>query len=237
MKAHLFRLATVLFTGTLITALGGGLHGTAQAQQPLTLEALRNGTYPSMAADRDVTLANGRFVQSSPLRIQTDFVDAAIAPAGAAVILATNTGGSGVFHELFVLDAQSRTVASAAIGDRIRVGSTAFDGTRVTIVATVHGPSDPLCCATLRVSDTYEQQGRAMVRVARQQLPPETTPRPPATGSAGTIASPAAPTLVAQVLIVLAVLAVSSLARHVGRAAQPHVAGRRAGDAPQTHRR
>ena len=92
----------------------------------------------------------------------------------AVVVLATNTGGSGVFHTLAVVEdvgGRPANVASADLGDRVRLNALAIDYDAVYVDLVKHGPSDPMCCPTLRVSLVYAYDGREL-RLA-EQIPPD----------------------------------------------------------------
>jgi len=92
----------------------------------------------------------------------------------AVVVLATNTGGSGVFHTLAVVKdvgARPINIASADLGDRIRLNGLAIDYDAVYVDLIKHGPSDPMCCPTMRVSLVFSLDGDVL-RLA-EQIPPD----------------------------------------------------------------
>ena len=92
----------------------------------------------------------------------------------AVVVLAVNTGGSGVFHTLAVVqDIGGRpvNVASADLGDRIQLNALTIDYDAVFVDLIKHGPSDPMCCPTRRVSLVYAYDGEVL-RLA-EQIPPD----------------------------------------------------------------
>ncbi|HEX9721874.1 MAG TPA: hypothetical protein VGA53_01275 [Candidatus Paceibacterota bacterium] len=72
----------------------------------------------------------------------------------AAVVLATNYGGSGNFRELAVVLSQDGTfkhVASVDIGDRVIVNEISIQSSRILLDMVVHGPEDGACCPTQAV--------------------------------------------------------------------------------------
>jgi len=88
-------------------------------------------------------------------------------PAAAAIVT-TQTGGSGTFLDLVVIarrDGQPTQIAGTHLGDRIKVESIAFDKGIVTLAMVVHGPDDPLCCPTQRVTRRYELRFDSLVQL------------------------------------------------------------------------
>ncbi len=93
----------------------------------------------------------------------------------AVVVLATNTGGTGVFHTLAVVEdvgARPVNIASADLGDRVRLNALTVDYDLVYVDLIKHGPSDPMCCPTRRVTLVYSFDGERL-RLA-EQIPPDT---------------------------------------------------------------
>jgi len=86
-------------------------------------------------------------------------------PAAAAIIT-TQSGGSGTFLDLVVIarrDGQPTQIAGTHLGDRVKVEAITFDRGIVTLTMVVHGPDDPLCCPTQRVTRRYEQRFDSLV--------------------------------------------------------------------------
>jgi hypothetical protein len=149
------------------------------AADPLGYASLRNAEYASeWTASRRVRLRDGRYREpaapGSAADIQVSLLDRiATWTAGgrryAAVVLVTDPGGSGIFHDLVVVEARrGRPVqlASAALGDRVRVESLTLarrDGqTELHVGLVTHGPDDPLCCPTRRVVRAFTWNGRTL---------------------------------------------------------------------------
>jgi hypothetical protein len=96
---------------------------------------------------------------------------------GAVVVLATNTGGSGVFHSLAVVaDVGGRpvNVAIAQLGDRIKLNALTIKRREIFVDMVTHAPSDPMCCPTERVLRIYTFDGKA-IRL-KEQIPPDESP-------------------------------------------------------------
>jgi len=85
----------------------------------------------------------------------------------AAVLLATNTGGSGVFVDLaVVLDrgGKPQDTARYFLGDRIKPERMAINGGLIELALVVHGPDDPLCCPTESVVWRFRLVGSELVK-------------------------------------------------------------------------
>lgn len=150
-----------------------------ETQAELTLDALRNATYPSEWEDSGVvTLTNGRYegepyVEGGATRL----VITLISPFAfgdldgdgaddAAVILVANPGGSGTFYSLEAVRNESGEpvqLASYSLGDRAQIRSLAIEGGQVTLQMVTHGPDDPMCCPTQIVRNTYALEGGKLV--------------------------------------------------------------------------
>jgi heat shock protein HslJ len=87
----------------------------------------------------------------------------------AAVILVTETGGSGTFYDLAVVveeDGQPVNVATTFLGDRVKIENLVFIGGEILVEMVNQGPEDPMCCPTQRVVQTYELQGEELVQTS-----------------------------------------------------------------------
>ncbi|MCX7669319.1 MAG: hypothetical protein N2439_04525 [Anaerolineae bacterium] len=159
---------------------------TVPAPPALTLDQLQNGVYRVDAAPGGkVTLANGRFetatgagaTQKITVALAEQIASGDLNGDGlfdAAVILATNTGGTGVFKDLHVvLNRAGQAVDAAAmpLGDRVQIKALTIQDNRIVVDLVTHGPKDPSCCPTVEVVQTYQLQGEALVLLSIVQKP------------------------------------------------------------------
>lgn len=174
-----------LILSVLITACGGtasteevgsaptGERETTQADE--LMSQLRNLTYQNEFADGEATLNDGEYrapvAEGSASELVIQLVEAVVnenpsAPIVAAVILATDPGGSGSFYDLALVAKQNDELintASTFLGDRVQVEQIALDNDVVTIEMKVHAEEDPLCCPTLPASKTFRLEGSNLV--------------------------------------------------------------------------
>jgi len=76
----------------------------------------------------------------------------------AGVVMATDLGGSGTFYDLALLIKRGGVwmhVDTRFLGDRVKIHSVALRGNELIIDLTAHGPQDPLCCPTRRVTRRF----------------------------------------------------------------------------------
>lgn len=84
----------------------------------------------------------------------------------AAVVTATETGGSGTFVALAaVLDDQGtpRQITGVPLGDRVKVDSVTIAGGTIEVSLTRQGPNDALCCPTEQAKLRYRLDGTRLV--------------------------------------------------------------------------
>jgi hypothetical protein len=139
-------------------------HGAAPPT--LTRDALANATYhlDNMAADR-VALTDGLYDGFPTEHLRVTLLDTMAfgdldgdSVADAAVLLAVNHGGSGVFVTLAaVLNENGVLVHNASIllGDRVQPQRIDIADGVVTVYMIAHGPCEPMCCPTNRVVRKY----------------------------------------------------------------------------------
>jgi len=92
--------------------------------------------------------------------------------ADAAVVLASNTGGTGTFVDLFaLLDKEDGAYARgpASLGDRVKVDSIRVHNRTVLVHLLTHGPDDPLCCPTQHVTETFVLHADTLMRRPAEQ--------------------------------------------------------------------
>jgi hypothetical protein len=138
----------------------------------LTLEQLRNATLTIKGSDqneRTFTLKDGRYENGSDpaqpgyisisLGEKTAFGDLnADGIADAAVILIESFGGTGEFVSIAAIlnhYGQPLAAASALIEDRALVNEIAIRDAEIFVDATIHGPNDPMCCASVPSKRLY----------------------------------------------------------------------------------
>lgn len=159
-----------------------GRSGEQPPGPALSERSLRNAEYRSEFTQNGlVRLRDGTF-EDAAAHVWVTMLDVMVhgdldgdGRSDAVVVLATNTGGSGVFHELAVVvdrDGQPFNAALGDLGDRVKIKSLTVEDGRIVIDIVIQGPSDPMCCPTLRVTQKYELQVDSLVLT--EQIPPET---------------------------------------------------------------
>jgi hypothetical protein len=90
----------------------------------------------------------------------------------AAVVLASQTGGTGTFVDLFALldhDDGAVTRGPASLGDRVKVDSIRVADRAIHLHLLTHGPDDPLCCPTQHVVETFVLHADTLMRRPAEQ--------------------------------------------------------------------
>ena len=145
------------------------------ALQPVTEEAVINGTYTIQDGKQTVQLTNGKHETGKG----ADYVMVTVVPpvafgdlngdgvSDAAVVLAENYGGSGTFLTLVPVLATPegpKPEKGVSLGDRVQVQSVAISGGIVSVSLLAQGPNDPQCCPSQAQTRTYEyMQATGMV--------------------------------------------------------------------------
>ena len=137
---------------------------------PLTINALKNAEYKSeFTASKKAKLSNGAYQEEiapgTASKLTITLLDQyAIGDLNfdgapdAVVILTANSGGSGVFVYLAIVvndKGLPKHMASLALGDRVQIQSVAIAAGEIVLELIKHGPNDPLCCPTQRVSRKF----------------------------------------------------------------------------------
>jgi len=85
----------------------------------------------------------------------------------AAVVLITDTGGSGTFYDLAVVknhEGELINTALTTLGDRVQINSlTVEDGDLIVVDMLAAGPDDPLCCPNTPVVQRYQLDGGTLI--------------------------------------------------------------------------
>ena len=166
-----------------IVALSGcaaDVSGPASEATALTAESLQAGTYRGILDD-PVTLADGRyegapFVAGAASRPVVRLVPGMKAMGDltgdgideAALVLAHNAGGSGVFMHLAVVQASRSgpdNIATVMLGDRVKVISVTIDDGSIRVQLVEHAPADPMCCPTLQAERAWRFAGNGLVEI------------------------------------------------------------------------
>jgi hypothetical protein len=138
----------------------------------LTEEQLRNATLTFTGSDqmiRTVSFINGKYEEGSDanqashliisLGEQIAFGDLNADGAQDAVVsIGENYGGTGVFVSILAIlneHGQPNAVALAGIEDRGIINQLKIEAGQIMVDATVHGPGDPMCCATQPTTRVY----------------------------------------------------------------------------------
>lgn len=84
----------------------------------------------------------------------------------AAVILISDPGGSGTFHDLAaVINSNGKPICagSVSLGDRVKVEDVSIRSGNIVVKMVIHERTDPRCCPSLRIEQEYSLQGDALV--------------------------------------------------------------------------
>jgi hypothetical protein len=123
----------------------------------LSVDILRNATYTTPYFLKTVKLVNGSYTEGSgatfySVQMLDIFAYGDLNGDGktdAAVILAENQGGSGVFESVVAVLNQGgapHQISSVQLGDREIIKSANISRGVIHLNMTVHGPNDPMCC-------------------------------------------------------------------------------------------
>lgn len=151
----------------------------------MSIDALKNATYSGIY-DEPVQLTGGLyegqpFVEGGASRPTVTFVDGFYAfgdvtgdgVADAAVFLAENSGGSGVFTYLAVVSMQDDrpvNLGTAWLGDRGELVSVTIADGQIAVDMVTQGPDDAMCCATLEVVQTFALQNGELTLVSTDEI-------------------------------------------------------------------
>lgn len=115
---------------------------------------LTDGKYENLAQQITVTLIN------QPDLIAVGDLNGDRQP-DAVVLLAVNTGGSGVFMYLAPVLQQGNRLQPGSLlslGDRVRVQSITINQNRAKVEMLTHATKDPMCCPTLKTIQVFTLQ-------------------------------------------------------------------------------
>ncbi len=123
----------------------------------LSVDILRNATYTTPYFLKTVKLVNGSYTEGSgatffSVQMLGVYAYGDLNGDGnldAAVILAENQGGSGVFESVVAVlnkGGGPHPISSVQLGDRVLVKSANISLGVIHLDMIVHGPNDPLCC-------------------------------------------------------------------------------------------
>ena len=181
---HLGREVT-LAALTLLAGCGKGHPSSAPTAAPIPTAALRNAEY-HLAFDptRTMHLVDGKATDGSELEgtmtlttVMLDSIARGILPDGrasAAVILVTQSGGTGNFYDLaLVADSAGtpRNIATVGLGDRVTIQHIALTGDSVAVTMVTHGPQDPMCCPSLQVTRHFALDRGRLLPTERAAAP------------------------------------------------------------------
>ena len=140
----------------------------------LTLDQLTSGSYKVPMFNRTVQLVGGKFEGGSgadylmAMLLQDKVAFGDLNQDGqpdAAVFMAENGGGSGVFVSVMVVYNQSGVLVQggmAPIDDRPRITAVSIREGQVWVEATIHGPGDVMAAPTLEVVEVLEPSGQQL---------------------------------------------------------------------------
>lgn len=175
------RLYRILLTMLFPLALGITPALTqAQDEEPsISFEALRNLTYLNeYSTDEQVTLENGQYEEDDGLLVTLtgyvaygDLNDDAVEDA--AVVLETDTAGTGRFYELAVVIDEKGTLTNTAttlLGDRVQLNDVAIVDGQIIVDMITQGPGDAACCPTREVQQIYVLAEDALTLVSEEAV-------------------------------------------------------------------
>ena len=143
----------------------------------LTQDMLRNATYLAPTSGRTVTLVDGAYASGDDPATE-DFLQVTLSDPlafgdldydgreDAAVLLAENMGGTGVFVSLVVMlddNGSPRQAASVFVDDRPMINMLVIQSGEILLDAILHDADDPMCCPEQQVQRGYRLYSDQMV--------------------------------------------------------------------------
>ena len=145
----------------------------------LTIDQVDNAQYQLVFQDshKTVQLTNGVYKNGND-PASPDFADVTLVEqmafgdlngdglGDAAVLLAENYGGTGVFVSVVAMINQNGKPVQAAaemLDDRPMINSISIKDGQIYLDATIHGPNDPGCCAAQPIKNVYRFVGGKLV--------------------------------------------------------------------------
>lgn len=169
-----------ILTGLVaLSACGGdGAADSSGGRAPrpeITAAELRNAGYPSQYVEEGTIRLTARVYEDPDRRVavllQPEYAVGDLDGDGspdAAVVLATNTGGSGTFTDLCFVPNDGPPVRSAAcrfLGDRVLLDRVRIVDGIVELDVTMHGPADPMCCPTLELTRRFRLTAGELIEI------------------------------------------------------------------------
>jgi hypothetical protein len=182
-RAH--RTAALLPVAALATAACGP-DAPAPSPGELSASTLRSAEYPNPYLEEGSVRLRGGMYEDAERRVVVFLLpeyavgdlDGDSVP-DAAVILATNPGGSGTFHDLVAVlnrDGQPRAAATTFIGDRVPTERIRIAEGTIELDVTMHGPGDPMCCPSMEATRSFRLDGGALEEVDSPAGAPDDLP-------------------------------------------------------------
>lgn len=149
------------------------------------IAALRNaqiaGIYDTVVQLADGHYEGAPFVEGGASRPTVDFLNDIYAFGDlngdgvddAAIFVAENSGGSGVFTYIAAMLNQNGVpvnVGTAFLGDRSELVSVSIKDGVIAVDMVTQGPDDPMCCATLEVVKKFELQDGGFVELPMEEI-------------------------------------------------------------------
>ena len=176
-SAPLVLMSVVAAVGALACSRSASRHQPAPEVTDIAATA-REASYPmSHLGAGIIQLSNGSY-QDSAGGLEVHLIKSATGDldgdgrSDAAVVLASEAGGTGTFVDLFaVLDKPSGplTRGPASLGDRVKVDSMRVVDRAIKLHLLTHGPDDPLCCPTQHSVETFLLRADSLFRRPSEQ--------------------------------------------------------------------
>ena len=147
----------------------------------LSLDALKNSSYQTPTFTKSVKLVSGKSeIGSGADYLLVTLLDQvavgdlnADGVPDAAVILAENSGGSGIFESLVIMLNQNGTPVQSAtslLGDRIKIIALTIQDGEIHLESLVQGPNDPMSSPSQVLSSVYRfSQGALLLNSLSSQ--------------------------------------------------------------------
>jgi hypothetical protein len=175
--ARVTLMGAMVVVGALACSRSASRHKVVPEVTDIAATA-REASYPmSHLGAGIIQLSNGSY-QDSAGALEVHLIKSATGDldgdgrSDAAVILASTTGGTGTFVDLYaVLDKPSGplTRGPASLGDRVKVDSMRVVDRAIKLHVLTHGPDDPLCCPTQHSVETFLLRADSLFRRPSEQ--------------------------------------------------------------------